>query len=80
MKAFLFALVFLAGCATVGTVSGNALPRVGMGLHAAEDLYLAVCSPEPPAKLQAVCESAKIGINDAVSVYTEINDQVKAAQ
>lgn len=81
MKALLFAVILsLAGCATVGSISENALPRIGAGLQASEALYRAACMPEPLPKLDATCEAAKAGINDAVSVYTEINDQVKAAQ
>lgn len=80
MKTLLLPLFLLAGCATAGTVSESALPRIGAGLQASEDLYRAACEPAPLPKLEATCAAAKAGINDAVNVYSEINDQVKAAQ
>lgn len=80
MKNFFLALVFLTGCATVQPIEATALPKLGNGLHAVEDLWQAACLPEPLPKLEAVCANSHTGINDAVEVYGQINDAVKAAQ
>jgi hypothetical protein len=77
MKFAIVALVFLAGCATAGAISQEALPKIGVGLQASEDLYHRACEPEPMIGLENVCPKVKTGINDAVTVYTEVNDAVK---
>ncbi len=80
MKVLLFTVVLVSACATANTLPDTALPRLGQGLQASEELYRAACEPRPLPGLEKTCPAAKIGINDVVDVYTEINSAMKAVQ